>query len=464
MARKIKFALEMKDGAKVRSNLEELREQFDLEKAVGYFLSGKLIEWLEDRYYEDEAEKLSAIDKDAPDLRERLCEALGVAYEAGDDDWDVEQLARLNEKKAVLRQKTSDETIIANANKTALTQEDLADLLDMDEPVIYLCGDSFNIPARMENKKYVGVLGTPTIIIKASSQEETDESGIVFENVKLPWTKEGEPATEQTKKCECCGTVLNGSEKFCECCGAELNDNIGATSACRECGAENIATAKFCVECGATLNSSSNAISDDENPQDEGKDELRATIEQFLENINESYLTDWKGNPPILFIQDSFLTEKSKIKAAIRDAAIEYEGILRDSFTEGVDERLQTLQELQEEYDDIFRQSGKAYIEPTPTLQEVRQITMNGHQSLLHSCSGLADSLPSEARFEAFEKIDSWNPFESTDYFLDNNQELSDMADRHYERVASQYDHSDFANAIRSYVRSIKRNLERIKR
>ena len=73
MARKIKFALEMKDGAKVRSNLEELRENFDLEKAVGYFLSGKLAEWLEDRYYEEEAEALDAIDKDAPDLREKLC-------------------------------------------------------------------------------------------------------------------------------------------------------------------------------------------------------------------------------------------------------------------------------------------------------------------------------------------------------------------------------------------------------
>lgn len=190
MARKIKFALEMKDGAKVRSNLEELRENFDLEKAVGHFLSGKLIEWLEDRYYEDEAEALRAIGTDAPDLRERLCAVLGVAYEASDEDLDVEQLARLNEKKAVLRQKTSDEEIIANADKTALTQEDLADLLDMDAPVIYLCGDSFNIPARVTNKKYIGILGTPTISINASSQEEADEKGIVFENVKLPWAME----------------------------------------------------------------------------------------------------------------------------------------------------------------------------------------------------------------------------------------------------------------------------------
>ncbi len=198
MARKIKFALEMADGAKVRGSIEELREHFDLEKAVGYFLSGKLTEWLEDRYYEDEAEALDAIDKDAPDLRARLCEALGVECE-DDEDLDVGVLERLNEKKAVLRQKTSDEAILANADKTALTQEDLADLLDMDEPVIYLCGDSFNIPARVKNKKYVGILGTPIISIKANSQEDLDEKGIVFDNVKLPWATEKSGVDNKTQ-------------------------------------------------------------------------------------------------------------------------------------------------------------------------------------------------------------------------------------------------------------------------
>ncbi|MBE6097235.1 MAG: zinc ribbon domain-containing protein [Schwartzia succinivorans] len=222
MARKIKFALEMKDGVKVRSNLEELRENFDLEKAVGYFLSGKLTEWLEDRYYEDEVEKLEAIDKDAPNLRGRLCEALGVECEE-EAELDVEQLARLNEKKAVLRQKTGDESIIANADKTALTQEDLADLLDMDEPVIYLCGENFNVPARVKDKKYVGVLGTPTISIKANSQKELDEKGIVFENVRLPWGKQKEEETGGEKKsCPKCGAGNVATAKFCNCCGASM--------------------------------------------------------------------------------------------------------------------------------------------------------------------------------------------------------------------------------------------------
>ena len=226
MARKIKFALEMKDGAKVRSNLEELRENFDLEKAVGYFLSGKLTEWLEDRYYEEEAEALDAIDKDAPDLREKLCAALGVPYEGG-SELDIEALERLNEKKAVLRQKTGDESIIANADKTALTQEDLADLLDMDEPVIYLCGDSFNIPARVKNKKYVGILGTPTITIKAKSQEEVDNKGIVFENVKLPWG-EAEAKKDSAQACPKCSAKNPAAAKFCNSCGASMDGTVAA--------------------------------------------------------------------------------------------------------------------------------------------------------------------------------------------------------------------------------------------
>ena len=113
MARKIKCALEMADGAKVRGSIEELREHFDLEKAVGYFLSGKLVEWLEDRFYEDEAEAVEAIDKDAPDLRERLCEALDVPYE-GDSELDVAALERLNEKQTVVLDEERKAAMVSN--------------------------------------------------------------------------------------------------------------------------------------------------------------------------------------------------------------------------------------------------------------------------------------------------------------------------------------------------------------
>ena len=50
----VKFPLEMKDGVQVR-NISELKENFDVEKVVGYFFDGKLKKWLDARWYEDES-------------------------------------------------------------------------------------------------------------------------------------------------------------------------------------------------------------------------------------------------------------------------------------------------------------------------------------------------------------------------------------------------------------------------
>ena len=62
-------------------------------------------------------------------------------------------------------------------------------MLDVGEDLIYLCGEEFTIPARVKNKKYVGVLGTPKVTIKAKSEDELTDKEILFENVILPWNK-----------------------------------------------------------------------------------------------------------------------------------------------------------------------------------------------------------------------------------------------------------------------------------
>ena len=198
MARKIKFALEMKNGIKVRSNLDELRDNFDLDRVVEYFVSGKLVEWLEDRYYENEAEKIRSINKEDSNLRQKLCIALGVEYECEDDnEVDIKTLERLNEKKAILRQKTDNVNVIENAAITALNQEDLSDLIDLDESIIYLCGDSFHVPFRVTNKRYIGILGTPRIYITAKSVLELYAKNIHFENVILPWSTQQPVVSQQ---------------------------------------------------------------------------------------------------------------------------------------------------------------------------------------------------------------------------------------------------------------------------
>ena len=178
------FGLVLKDGVEVKT-LEDLRENFDLEKAIEYFKSGELLEWLEDRFYDDEAEKIENISPNDKNLSQKLCVALDVEC-----DEDVEFIQRVREKKKILAEKTDDENIIDNATTTALNQDDLANLLHLDYSTIYLCGESFTVPIRVANKKYIGVLSTPKIKIRANSDEELATKNIVFENCKLAWRKE----------------------------------------------------------------------------------------------------------------------------------------------------------------------------------------------------------------------------------------------------------------------------------
>ena len=78
MARKVKFPLELRDGYLARSNIEEVRTHFDLEKIIAQFHNGRLKIWLEDHYLPEMAEQVAALDGDAPDLAAQLCVILGV--------------------------------------------------------------------------------------------------------------------------------------------------------------------------------------------------------------------------------------------------------------------------------------------------------------------------------------------------------------------------------------------------
>ena len=176
------FKLNLKDGAEV-STIEELREHFDLEKAVEYFQSGELLTWLEDRFYEDEADAISAIKAGDDNFEAKICAALNVEYA------DLDFVRRVREKKTFLADKTDDAEIIDNAAATALNQEDLGALIQMDYKTIYLCGEQFNVPIRVADRKYIGILGTPKIKIRAQSQDDLDAKNISLENVQLPWQK-----------------------------------------------------------------------------------------------------------------------------------------------------------------------------------------------------------------------------------------------------------------------------------
>ncbi len=181
MAKKM-FTLKM-NGVEIRT-LDDLRNNFDLEEVVGYFKTGELLTWLEDRFYDDEADAISEIHIDDANAPAKICAALNVEC-----DTDLEFTQRIREKKAALAELTDDENIIDNAAATALNQEDLATLINMDYKTIYLCGENFNVPIRVSGVRYVGILGTPKIKIRAQSQDDLDAKNISFDNVQLPWQK-----------------------------------------------------------------------------------------------------------------------------------------------------------------------------------------------------------------------------------------------------------------------------------
>ncbi len=200
MARKIRFPLKMKNGAEVRT-LEELKDNFDLESVLGYFMDGKLQTWLADRYYDEKAEAVAALSKDMPDLNAKLCEILEVEYHADNDDTDLEYIKRRNEKQRILSAFTDNKVILDNIDIVALNEHDLYDIrykiedgtIDTDKIYLYGTGYDYLIATDIKNVCYIGI-GHEKPVITTNYDSLTsryvflddykDKYGITFKNIK----------------------------------------------------------------------------------------------------------------------------------------------------------------------------------------------------------------------------------------------------------------------------------------
>ncbi|MDD7677205.1 MAG: tetratricopeptide repeat protein [Anaerovibrio sp.] len=182
MAKKIKFALKMQDGAEVR-NIEDLREHFDIDTVVGYFLDGRLLTWLGNFYYDTEADLVEKLDKNDGQLKKKLCEIFDVEYE-DDGEFDVELAAKRREKLEKLKQYTADEKILSLVDNVAFDRDDMVELLDEEVDTIVLVDGTYRIPLREYGKKYIGV-GNVVAEIKSKEIVNFDEIGIKFENIRF---------------------------------------------------------------------------------------------------------------------------------------------------------------------------------------------------------------------------------------------------------------------------------------
>lgn len=201
MAKKVKFALQMSDGEQVRT-LEELREHFDLESVLNYYENGRLYEWLIDRYYDEEAEKINVLDFSASDFKKKLCEVLEVPYlETEAKRVDLSDISKRNERREFLKRFTSDDVILDSVDRVAFSQEELDFLIDKGIKEIYLCGDYFKISKNRENITFIG-LNLPELDVP----DEFAEKNIVFHGVRLSgvsdiiWKARGTKETVEAAK------------------------------------------------------------------------------------------------------------------------------------------------------------------------------------------------------------------------------------------------------------------------
>lgn len=171
MARNIKFSLILKDGYEVEKDIEELRKHFDLERVIHYFQMGGLQRWLRINGYREEAVQMTDLQDDET-LAKKICEILGVEMpDRVVAEADIEEIKEKNARLRRLRQYTTDEKILALAEKAVFSQKELDELIDDGVDEIVLCDASFTIPLQERGMKYYGA-GRAVAVIK--SEENVD--------------------------------------------------------------------------------------------------------------------------------------------------------------------------------------------------------------------------------------------------------------------------------------------------
>ena len=218
MARKVKFPLELKDGYLARSNIEEVRTHFDLEKIIAQFHNGRLKIWLDDHYLPEMAEQVAAPDGDAPDLAAQLCAILGVEGVTADavDSYAIRERERELQK---LRQCTSNERYLNMVEYAAFDQKDLDDVLKNNPTAILLCGGEFHIPLVAKQRTYYGI-GKVIAVIDSDENVDFEELGITFVDVDF------DEAYEQVRKKAIDITKLMTPEVLAELCSVLILGNL----------------------------------------------------------------------------------------------------------------------------------------------------------------------------------------------------------------------------------------------
>lgn len=186
---KKKYVMDFGNGIMIQT-MEELHENFNFKKVMEYFKSRRLVVWLEDRFYSDEADAIKALKPNDPNAPQKICAALGIDYsEYAEELDDPETVAWRAERRERLKKFTDDEKIIKKVDYVAFDQEDLEDILrDPFLPnIIYLCNNFFKFPSGMLRKTNLTYIGLGKVFAKIDSQKQVNfrELNISFQNIRF---------------------------------------------------------------------------------------------------------------------------------------------------------------------------------------------------------------------------------------------------------------------------------------
>lgn len=188
MAKKVKLPLDM-GNERVRT-LDELKENFNIEKIVEHFGSGMLLTWLEDRYYNEEAEKVRELQElneqgNIDNLPLKLGEIFGQEIDE-DIDIDVDSIDSKRQRVDMLRKVTGDKYIITHPELVAFNQEELDELVENEEK-IYIYGEKFDIDLEYEDMTYICLGKTCIDFIGELDWEnfDSDNDSISFGSIKV---------------------------------------------------------------------------------------------------------------------------------------------------------------------------------------------------------------------------------------------------------------------------------------
>lgn len=179
--KKIKFPLIMKNGAEVR-DIEQLREDFDMESILQYYSNGKLRRWLENNYYDDILEKVDKLENKGADFGEQLAKALGTEWH-NTERIDLGQIIRISALKEQMKAFISEEKL-EEIKYIADSQSELERQAKAGCTPIYLFGKEFTIKQWMEQVECIGI-NQPEINLEIRSKEEYQKKKIRLREVSF---------------------------------------------------------------------------------------------------------------------------------------------------------------------------------------------------------------------------------------------------------------------------------------